>query len=67
MADERGRVRSRKAIGRKASEVRWRTGSRTEEYALFSKSGFEDGLKQRLDERWRLFDLEWFDAVFPPS
>jgi AAA+ ATPase superfamily predicted ATPase len=54
-------------LAEKASEVRWRTGSRTEEYALFSKSGFEDGLKQRLDERWRLFDLEWFDAVFPPS
>ena len=56
-----------KRLEEKAEQVRWRTGSRTEEYALFSKSGFEEGLEDRLGSEWQLFDLRWFDAVFPPS
>ena len=56
-----------KRLEEKAEQVRWRTGSRTEEYALFSKSGFEEGLEERLGSEWQLFDLRWFDAIFPPS
>jgi AAA+ ATPase superfamily predicted ATPase len=48
----------------KAREVRWKTGERDEEYVLFSKSGFEDGLRDRLDDRWRLLDLEKLAVVF---
>jgi len=56
-----------KRLEEKAEQVRWRTGSRTEEYALFSKNGFEEGLEDRLGSEWQLFDLRWFDVVFPPS
>lgn len=48
----------------KADDVRWKTGERDVEYALFSRSGFEDGLRERLDDRWHLFDLDALAAVF---
>lgn len=48
----------------KANEVRWKTNEREEAYALFSKAGFEDGLRQELDERWHLFDVQRLSAVF---
>ncbi|WP_231188024.1 ATP-binding protein [Haladaptatus sp. DYF46] len=48
----------------KAREVRWKTGERDEEFVLFSKSGFENGLRESLDDRWHLIDLEKLAAVF---
>jgi len=40
----------------KATRVQWGPDTRTEEFALFSKSGFVDGLADDLDD-WSLFDL----------
>ena len=48
----------------KAAEVRWKTGEREEEFVLFSRAGFEDGLTDQLGSRWSLFDLESMAAVF---
>jgi uncharacterized protein len=48
----------------KAREVRWKTGDRDEEIVLFSKSGFEDGLRGKLNDRWQLIDLEKLAVVF---
>lgn len=42
----------------KADSVRWGPDDRSESYALFSKSGFEDGLVDELGENWYCFDLE---------
>lgn len=41
----------------KSDAVRWHDGSRTEEYAIFSRNGFEAGLRAELNDRWSLFDL----------
>jgi len=41
----------------KADRVRWGPDSREEEFALFSKSGFVDGLADDLGDEWHLFDL----------
>jgi hypothetical protein len=41
----------------KAASVRWGPDSRSEEFAVFSKAGFVDGLAEDLDENWSLFDL----------
>lgn len=48
----------------KSDEVRWKRGERKEAYALFSRSGFEDSLRDRLDDNWHLFDLQRLSAVF---
>jgi AAA+ ATPase superfamily predicted ATPase len=48
----------------KAGEVRWRNGKREEEFVLFSRSGFEDGLSERLGDEWRLYGLEDMRRVF---
>lgn len=48
----------------KTDEVRWKRGEREEAYALFSKSGFEPDLQDRLDDDWHLFDLQRLSAVF---
>lgn len=48
----------------KATEVRWKTGAREEEFAIFSKAGFEEGLSNQLDDRWHLFDLQSLSSVF---
>ena len=45
----------------KAEHVRWGPATRDEEFALFSKSGFVDGLDDELDDRWSLFDLTAID------
>lgn len=47
----------------KAENVRWGSDARTERFALFSKSGFVDGLAESLDERWRLFGLPELDDL----
>ncbi|WP_178917824.1 ATP-binding protein [Natronomonas gomsonensis] len=41
----------------KAEHVRWGPDNRTEEFAVFSKSGFVDGLGDELDNNWSLFGL----------
>lgn len=41
----------------KAEHVRWGPDNRTEEFAVFSKSGFVDGLGDDLDDNWSLFGL----------
>jgi AAA+ ATPase superfamily predicted ATPase len=48
----------------KEDEVRWRDGERTVRFVLFSKSGFEDGLSERLDERWSLYGLDELESLF---
>ncbi|ELY92308.1 ATPase [Natrialba hulunbeirensis JCM 10989] len=48
----------------KAESVRWGPDDRTEQFALFSKSGFVDGLADELDEDWSLFDLDDLDQLF---
>jgi len=47
-------------------EVRWHTGDRTIEYALFSRSGFTDELETLGDERTdvHLFSLDELAAIF---
>jgi AAA+ ATPase superfamily predicted ATPase len=45
----------------KAERVRWGPDTRDEEFALFSKSGFVDGLEDELDDSWSLFDLTAID------
>ncbi|MFB6138255.1 MAG: ATP-binding protein [Halobacteriaceae archaeon] len=41
-----------------ADLVRWGPDARDVEFALFSRSGFVDGLRDDLDRRWTLFDVE---------
>ncbi|AOW80029.1 putative ATPase (AAA+ superfamily) [Halodesulfurarchaeum formicicum] len=41
----------------KTDAVRWGPDTRTESFALVSKSGFEDGLARTLPDNWTLFDL----------
>ncbi|OAQ51293.1 ATPase [Natrinema mahii] len=48
----------------KATRVRWGPDTRTEEFALFSRSGFVDGLADELEDDWSLFDLSEIDALF---
>lgn len=51
----------------KAEHVRWGPDTRDEQFALFSKSGFVDGLDERLDDHWTLFDLEALDGLRSPD
>ena len=51
-------------LQRKAETVRWGPADRTEEFVLFSKSGFVDGLEDELNDAWSLFSLTELDAVF---
>jgi AAA+ ATPase superfamily predicted ATPase len=51
----------------KAENVRWGPGTREERFALFSKSGFVDGLEGDLDDNWSLFDLGNLDTLLHPS
>lgn len=41
----------------KAERVRWGSDTRAEEFALFSKSGFADGLAEDVGDNWSLFGL----------
>ena len=47
----------------KAENVRWGSKSRDERFALFSKTGFVDGLDGAIDENWSLFELDDLAAV----
>lgn len=43
------------SLTEKAADVRWGPADRTEEFALFSRSGFVDGLAEDVDDNWSLF------------
>lgn len=47
----------------KAERVRWGPTSRDEQFVLFSKSGFVDGLEDEFDSAWTLFDLKKIDSL----
>lgn len=47
----------------KAENVRWGPSDREERFALFSKSGFEDGIDRDLGSQWSLISLEEIDHV----
>lgn len=47
----------------KAQSVRWKEGTRREEFVLFSRAGYVDGLRESLDERWSLYDLDHLEGV----
>ncbi|MBP1953311.1 AAA+ ATPase superfamily predicted ATPase [Halarchaeum rubridurum] len=51
------------SLREKAGRVRWGPNTREEEFALFSKSGFADGLADELDDSWSLFNLEELDGL----
>lgn len=51
----------------KAPNVRWGPDDREECFALFSKSGFVDGLEDQLDEHWSLCSLAEIDDLLTPS
>lgn len=51
----------------KAGNVRWGPDEREERFALFSKSGFVDGLEDQLDEHWSLWDLAEIDDLLTLS
>jgi hypothetical protein len=48
----------------KTDHVRWKNGEREQAYALFSKAGFEDGLRDSLGDDWYLFDLPQLSNAF---
>jgi len=47
----------------KAERVRWGTDTRNGEFALFSKSGFVDGLADDVDDSWSLYGLSEMKTV----
>jgi AAA+ ATPase superfamily predicted ATPase len=47
----------------KAATVRWGPDDRTEHFALFSKSGFVDGLEDDLGAEWSLLDCTAIDDL----
>ena len=47
----------------RAERVRWGSDARNEEFALFSKSGFVDGLADDVDDNWSLFGLRELEDV----
>ncbi|MFB6202019.1 MAG: ATP-binding protein [Halorhabdus sp.] len=51
----------------KAEHVRWGPPDRDERFALFSKSGFVDGLEAQLDDSWSLFSVTDIDDLLTPS
>lgn len=46
------------ALRTKTEHVRWGSDERDERFALFSKSGFIDGLEDELDDEWMLINLD---------
>lgn len=46
------------SLAAKADDVRWGPADRTEAFALFSRSGFVEGLADDVDEDWSLFGPE---------
>lgn len=55
------------SLQEKAERVRWALDTRNEQFALFSKSGFVDGLADDLGENWSLFSLEEIDVLLSPT
>ena len=51
----------------KAEHVRWGPSDRDEQFALFSKNGFVDGLEAQLDDSWSLFTVADIDDLLTPS
>jgi AAA+ ATPase superfamily predicted ATPase len=51
----------------KAERVRWGPDTRDEEFALFSKSGFVDGLADDLGDTWSLFTLSDVERILDPN
>ena len=51
----------------KAENVRWGPDEREECFALFSKSGFVEGLEDQLDEHWSLWNLAEMDDLLTLS
>ncbi|MFC7116638.1 ATP-binding protein [Natronoarchaeum sp. GCM10025703] len=51
----------------KAKHVRWGPSDRDEQFALFSKNGFVDGLEAQLDDSWSLFTVADIDDLLTPS
>ncbi|MDS0222452.1 ATP-binding protein [Haloarcula sp. S1AR25-5A] len=51
----------------KAGTVRWGPDDREECFALFSKSGFVEGLEDQLDEHWSLWNFAKMDEILTPS
>ncbi len=47
----------------KAPNVRWGSNDRTAEFALFSKTGFVDGLEESLGDDWSLFGLDEIESL----
>ncbi|CCQ33108.1 ATPase protein [Halorhabdus tiamatea SARL4B] len=47
----------------KAERVRWGPETREAAFALFSKSGFVDGLPDELGENWSLYGLDEIEAL----
>ena len=50
----------------KAANVRWGPDEREECFALFSKSGFVEGLADQLDDHWSLWSLAEIDDLLTP-
>lgn len=50
-----------------AEDVRWGPDDREERFALFSKSGFVDGLTDDLDDDWYCFDASDLDTILAAS
>ncbi len=55
------------SLRRKAEHVRWGPPDRDEQFALFSKNGFVDGLEAQLDDSWSLFSVADIDDLLTPS
>ncbi len=51
-------------LRQKAANVRWGPDDREEQFALFSKSGFTDGLAQELGSEWSLLTLDEMNQLF---
>ena len=51
------------SLAEKAADVRWGPSDRTEAFALFSRSGFVDGLAADVGANWSLFGPEELDAL----
>jgi len=51
----------------KGERVRWGSNTREVEFALFSKSGFVEGLADDVDEDWSLFDLMDIETILSTS
>ncbi|MCL9813492.1 ATP-binding protein [Natranaeroarchaeum aerophilus] len=51
----------------KADRVRWGPDQRDQEFALFSKAGFADGVAEALDDNWSLFSLSELETLLSES